>query len=385
MKRYEAFLRRAGSSKPSFEEDARRQLTRQKVEGMVKSGIKVSDAELEHAYAHAGTACARPGPSSIRPPSPPRSPPPTRSWRSTARSISRRVSPARAPPHPVRGLQSQGLPPTVTPAEIDKYYEEHAREFETPHQARAAHILIRVPEGAEGRGRGQGQGGRGRGPAPGQGGRGLRQAGPRALAGSWLGRQRRGPGLRRQGRDGAPVRGRAVQAQEGRALPRTRADAVRLSRHQGHRRQGGGRKPKEAVAAEIRARLAAEASQRAAKAKADEVAGRAQAAPDFMAEAKSRGLTPLETTLSQPERAARPGARADSMQETAFNLTAPGGVSADPDPGGLGGHEERGDPARRPAAPRRHPRPCGRRRAPPEGRSAGSRARQADRQGRPRG
>ena len=61
----------------------------------------------------------------------------------------------------------------------------------------------------------------------------------------------------------------------------------------------GGRKPKEAVAAEIRTRLAAEAAQRAAKAKADEARAALLSAKDFMAEAKSRGLTPLETTVSQ--------------------------------------------------------------------------------------
>ena len=70
----------------------------------------------------------------------------------------------------------------------------------------------------------------------------------------------------------------------------------------------GGRKPKEAVAAEIRTRLAAEASQRTAKAKAEEARAALQSAKDFMAEAKGRGLTPVETTISQPG-AARPRRR----------------------------------------------------------------------------
>ena len=51
MKRYEAFLAGRGVSKAAFEEDARRQLTRQKMEGLVKTGIKVSDGELQQAYA----------------------------------------------------------------------------------------------------------------------------------------------------------------------------------------------------------------------------------------------------------------------------------------------------------------------------------------------
>jgi len=65
MKRYEAFLGARGMSKAAFEEDARRQLTRQKVETMVRSGIKVSDAEVEQARA-AGWLVVALGPRVLR-------------------------------------------------------------------------------------------------------------------------------------------------------------------------------------------------------------------------------------------------------------------------------------------------------------------------------
>src|SRR5438093_378052 len=51
LARYQDFLRRRGMSAPAFENDVRRELTRMKVETTVKAGIKVSDAELERAFA----------------------------------------------------------------------------------------------------------------------------------------------------------------------------------------------------------------------------------------------------------------------------------------------------------------------------------------------
>ena len=51
LARYQDFLRRRGMSASAFENDVRRELTRMKVETTVKAGIKVSDAELERAFA----------------------------------------------------------------------------------------------------------------------------------------------------------------------------------------------------------------------------------------------------------------------------------------------------------------------------------------------
>src|SRR5262249_36684929 len=51
FKRYQEFVRRRGFTASQFESDIRRELTRAKMEQTVKSGVKVSDAELERAFA----------------------------------------------------------------------------------------------------------------------------------------------------------------------------------------------------------------------------------------------------------------------------------------------------------------------------------------------
>src|SRR5262249_60004452 len=80
------------------------------------------------------------------------------------------------------------------------------------------------------------------------------------------------------------------------------------------------------VAPQIRDRLAAEAADRAARAKTDEVKPALQAAQDFMVEAKRLGLTPIETTMSKMERMPMLGG-SDPLEEAAFAL-ATGGVSS---------------------------------------------------------
>ncbi|MEK7715316.1 MAG: peptidylprolyl isomerase, partial [candidate division NC10 bacterium] len=87
----------------------------------------------------------------------------------------------------------------------------------------------------------------------------------------------------------------------------------------------GGRKPLKEVAGQIRDRLAAEAADRAMKTRADEIRPLLQAAKDFMAEAKTLGLTAAESTIARVDRLAGFGAP-DPLEETAFALTL-GGVS----------------------------------------------------------
>jgi peptidyl-prolyl cis-trans isomerase D len=87
----------------------------------------------------------------------------------------------------------------------------------------------------------------------------------------------------------------------------------------------GSRKTLKEVTAQIRDRLAAEASDRAARARADEVRPPLQVAKDFMAEAKTLGLTPIATTMSKIGRPpGMPGT--DTLEEAAFGL-AMGGVT----------------------------------------------------------
>ncbi len=47
LKRYEEVLRRLGYTKGGFEDEMRRRLTRAKVENAVRSGVKVTDSEIE--------------------------------------------------------------------------------------------------------------------------------------------------------------------------------------------------------------------------------------------------------------------------------------------------------------------------------------------------
>jgi peptidyl-prolyl cis-trans isomerase D len=325
MKRYEAFLGARGLSKTGFETDARRQLTRQKVESMVKSGIKVSDAELEQAYAHrregvrAAWALVDQAPLAAAV---------TPTDEELAKYREEHAAEFRLPER--RRIQyvafnPKDFTPTVTAAEIDKYYDEHAREFATPHQARASHILIRVPEtgGSEAEGK------------------------ARAVAADALRRARAGEDFANLARElsqdpgSGPAGGDLGFVSKGEMVPQFEDALFKLKKGELAPEpvqtpfgfhvikvtdiREGGRKPKEAVAAEIRTRLTADAAQREAKAKADEARAALLSAKDFMAEARSRGLAPLETTVSQAERLA-PGAAPDSMQETAFNLT-PGGLS----------------------------------------------------------
>jgi peptidyl-prolyl cis-trans isomerase D len=89
----------------------------------------------------------------------------------------------------------------------------------------------------------------------------------------------------------------------------------------------GSKKPLKDVAAQIRERLQAEASESAAREKADETKPALQTGPDFMAQAKKLGLTVVETTVSRSQRPVGAALPPDSVEDTVFALTL-GGVSA---------------------------------------------------------
>ncbi len=50
MRRYEEYLRRRGMTASAFETEARRELTRIKMEQIVRNGVKVTESELEQAF-----------------------------------------------------------------------------------------------------------------------------------------------------------------------------------------------------------------------------------------------------------------------------------------------------------------------------------------------
>src|SRR5439155_970251 len=49
--RYQEFVRRRGLTAAAFEDEVRREVTRQKIERAVRGGVKVTPAEVEHAFA----------------------------------------------------------------------------------------------------------------------------------------------------------------------------------------------------------------------------------------------------------------------------------------------------------------------------------------------
>src|SRR5260370_9285899 len=146
LARYQAVLRGRGVRASAFENGVRRELTRMKVETTVKAGIKVSDPELERAFAlrreevRAAWALVETAPLLA----------------SAAASDDEVAAYLKAHPAefqlPERRrvqyvtLAPKDFRPQIPDAEVEKYYTEHAKDFETPRQVHAAHVLVVVPQ-----------------------------------------------------------------------------------------------------------------------------------------------------------------------------------------------------------------------------------------------
>jgi peptidyl-prolyl cis-trans isomerase D len=223
-------------------------------------------------------------------------------------------------------LSPKDYPATVTDAEVEKYYTDHVAEFETPRQVRAAHVLARVPEtgGSAGEDKARAK---------------IVDVIRRAKAGADFGKLAQeisedSATAPRGGDLGLVGKGEMVPEFEKAlfALKKGEVSAEPVRTPFGFHAikamdiQEGGRKALKDVAPQIKSRLVAEAGDRAARAKADELRGPLQAAPDFMAEAKKLGLQPIETTMAKVDRTAGLAAP-DPLEEAAFALSV-GGVSA---------------------------------------------------------
>jgi peptidyl-prolyl cis-trans isomerase D len=214
----------------------------------------------------------------------------------------------------------------VTDGDLQKYYTEHAKEFETPAQARGAHILARVAEtgGSEAEDKARSK---------------IAEAIRRVRGGEDFGKLARelseDTGSAKNGGElGWVSKGETAPAFEQALFALRKGElsvapvrtpfgfhAIKLED-----KREGGRKPLKEVAGPLRTRLASEAADRAAKARADEVRATLQGAADFVAEARRLGVAAVETTIAR--RDAMPGmAPRDPLEETAFAL-ASGGVSA---------------------------------------------------------
>jgi peptidyl-prolyl cis-trans isomerase D len=213
----------------------------------------------------------------------------------------------------------------VSDAEVEKYYTDNLKEYETPRQVQASHVLVRVPEtgGSEAEDRARET---------------IAQVIKRAKAGEDFAKLARevseDPGSKEQGGDlGLVSPGTMVPDFEKAlfALKKGELTAQPVRTPFGFHAikvtdvKEGSRKSLREVAAQIRDRLSADASDRAARARADEVRPALQAAKDFMAEAKTLGLAPIETTMTKLGRPpGMPGV--DTLEEAAFGL-AVGGVT----------------------------------------------------------
>ena len=326
LRRYHDFLRRRGTDAAAFESDVRRELTRMKVESTVKGGIKVSEAELEQAFvarheeARAAWALVDVGALASAA---------AASDDEVQAYLKDHASEFKLPDR--RRIQyvtfaPKDFRPQVPEADVEKYYTEHASEFETPRQVRAAHLLVAVPQtgGSEAEDKARAK---------------VADVIRRAKAGEDFGKLAsevsEDPGSKAKG-------GELGWVKKGEMVPQFEEALFGLKRGEispepvrtpfGYHAikvfeiKEDSRKPLREVAPQIRERLAGDAADKAARAKADEVRPELQAAKDFMADAKRLGLTPVETTLAKVERPLMLGGP-DPLEEAAFSLSV-GGVSA---------------------------------------------------------
>lgn len=325
LKRYEEVLRRAGIATGLFEDDMRRRLTRMKVEQMVRAGVRVSDAEIEQAYVQAREEVRA-------------------AWALVdLASLVAAVTPTddelaaylRAHGDDFRqperrriqyvAVDPKEFKPAVSPAEVEKYYAERGAEFEEPRQVRAAHILVPVP--ATGGSEAEDQ-------ARTKVGDAIRRAKAgedfaklaRALSQDPGSAQRGGDlGLVKKGETVLPFEQALFALRKGEISPEPVRTPFGFHAIKAVEIREGGKKPLTDVAPQIRERLASEAADRAARARAEEVRAKLIGAADFMAEARKLGVDPVETTLARRDQALS-FAPADPLEEAAFEL-ALGGVS----------------------------------------------------------
>jgi len=325
MDRYRRFLQVRGVE---AERELRRYLTLRKVQRLIVSGVRVTDAEVEQAWGlrreEVRTAWAlvelQPLVTAA-----------TAGDDEMAEYLKSHGDEFKQPER--RKVQyvtlvAKDFTPRLSDAEIEKYYTEHIKDFETPRQLMASHVLVRVSEtgGSEAEDRAREK---------------IAAVIKRAKAGEDFAKLARevseDPGSKDKGGDlGWVSQGMMVPQFEQAlfALKKGELSAEPVRTPFGFHAikvtdaREASRKPMKEVAPQIRDRLAAEAADRAAKAKADEIRPALQTAKDFSAEARKLGLTPIETTMTKLGRPpAMPGMPAtDTLEEAAFGL-AVGGVT----------------------------------------------------------
>jgi peptidyl-prolyl cis-trans isomerase D len=322
MDRYRRFLAVRGSD---AERDLRHYLTLRKVQRILTSGVRATDAEVEQAWqlrqeqVRAAWALVELAPLMT-------------TVAATDEEIAEYLKshpdefkqPERRRVQYVT-LVAKDFTPKVSDADVEKYYTEHAKEFEAPRQVKASHVLARVGEtgGSEAEDKARDK---------------IAEVIRRAKAGEDFGKLAKevseDPGSKDKGGELGWVSPGDMVPQFEQALFALKkgeltAEPVRtpfgFHAIKALDIKEGSKKPLKEVAPQIRDRLAAEGAEKAAKAKADELRPALASAKDFMAQAKSLGLSPIETTMAKTPKP--PGFTGESLDEAAFAL-ALGGVTA---------------------------------------------------------
>src|SRR6266511_3329394 len=309
-----------------FESEMRRQLVRQKIESLVRNGVKVSDAELREAY---GLRNER-----VR-----------AAWASVdVQPLMATVTAADSELDPYvkahraqftrperRRLQyvvldSKIFPQPFSDQEVEAYYTEHSSEFEQPRRVHVAHVLVRVP------------------PVGGSEAENKSKAKVEAV----IKRAQAGEDFAKLAKEVSEDTANAGQGGDlgfvapGDLMPQFEQPAFALKKGEvspapvrtplGYHAikvldsREGGKTPLKEAAAKIKDKLSVERSDSAARARADAVRAPLMAAKDFAAEAKTLGLEARETTIARGEALEGIG-REPGLEEAVFSL-ALGGVSA---------------------------------------------------------
>ena len=324
--RYLRILRQVRLEPAEFESEMRRQLVRRRMEALVKGGVKVSDAELLDAYrlshervrAVWASVDVQPLLASVTVADGDLEPyvkaHPAQFTRPERRRVQYVVLSSALFTHP------------VSDRDVEAYYAEHGSEFEQPRRIHAAHILVRVPTvgGSEAENKAKAR---------------IEAAIKRAQAGEDFAKLAReiseDTATAAQGGDlGFVGPGELVAQfeQPAFALKKGEVSPLPVRTPFGYHAiklldvREGGKTPLKEVAATIRDKLAAEASDKGGRAKADEVRPPLLAAKDFGAEATAHGLEAREAAVARGDALDGIG-REPGVEESVFALTV-GGVSA---------------------------------------------------------
>src|SRR5262245_65427821 len=323
--RYLTQLRQVRIEPSEFENEVRREMLRQKMESIVKEGIKVSDTEVEQVYnaryerVRADWAVVETVPLLAQ----------ITVTDAEAEAYLKGHEALFSRPERRRIqyvlITPNAFTPAVTDADAEAYYKEHRAEFERPQRYHAAHILVRVPPtgGSEAENKSKAT---------------IAEAIRRAKAGEEFGKLAKelseDTATASQGGDlGFVGKGEMVPQFEEPlfALKKGEISPQPVRTPFGYHAikvidvQEGGYQPFREIPTNIKDTLAAERSVRAAQTRADEARTALLSVKDFSAEVKKLGVDVKDTTTARGDGLEGIG-RDQQLEDTVFGL-AMGGVS----------------------------------------------------------